>query len=120
MNLAFTISTAAAIFFGLVAIVLSIKKDQKEKTLTHPIGASKYSSVEEEFIHMMVHELRSPLTSVKDASELLMTKTASLTEGEKDQFLKIINNQSKSLLEQITLILDSARFESGNFILDKK
>lgn len=120
MNLALIISSLAAIFFGLVSIILSIRKDQKERVMSHPIGASKYASVEEEFIHMMVHELRSPLTSIKDASELLMTKPSSLTEGEKEQFLKIINTQSKSLLEQITLILDAARFESGNFVLDKK
>lgn len=119
MNLALIIFSFAAIFFGLVLIILSVRKDQKEKAL-FPIGTSKYNSVEEEFIHMMVHELRSPLTSIKDASELLMTQNSPLTEGEKEQFLKIINTQSKSLLEQITSILDAARFESGNFVLDKK
>lgn len=120
MTLAFIISTCAAILFGLVAIALSIKKDQKEKFSIQNSRDAKYNPVEEEFIHMMVHELRSPLISIKDASELLITSTSSFTEGEKEQFLKIINRQSKSLLEQIASILDVAKFESGTFVLDKK
>ena len=120
MNLALIISTCTTIFFGLVAIILSIKKDRKEKFSIRDSRDAKYNSVEEEFVHMMVHELRSPLTSIKDASELLITSAPSLTEGEKEQFLKIINRQSKSLLEQIASILDAAKFESGTFVLDRK
>ena len=120
MNLALIISTCTTIFFGLVAIILSIKKDRKEKFSIRDSRDAKYNSVEEEFVHMMVHELRSPLTSIKDASELLITSASSLTEGEKEQFLKIINRQSKSLLEQIASILDAAKFESGTFVLDRK
>ncbi len=120
MNLALIISTCTTIFFGLVAIILSIKRDHKEKFSILDSRDAKYNSVEEEFVHMMVHELRSPLTSMKDASELLITRASSLTEGEKEQFLKIINRQSKSLLEQIASILDAAQFESGTFVLDRK
>ncbi len=120
MNLALIISTFTTIFFGLVAIILSIKKDKKEKFSIRDSRDAKYNSVEEEFVHMMVHELRSPLTSIKDASELLITSAPSLTEGEKEQFLKIINRQSKSLLDQIASILDAAKFESGTFVLDRK
>lgn len=120
MNLALIISTCTTIFFGMVAIILSIRKDQKDKFSIQNSRNAKYNSVEEEFIHMMVHELRSPLTSMKDASELLITNASSLTEGEKEQFLKIINSQSKALLEQIASILDAAKFESGTFVLDRK
>ena len=120
MNLALIVSIFSTIFFGLIAVALSIKKDRRGNNPVHAIGASKYTSVEEEFIHMMVHELRAPLTSIKDASELLMTSASNLTEGEKEQFLKIVNRQSKDLLEQITSILDAAKFESGTFVLDKK
>ncbi|MEK7559351.1 MAG: HAMP domain-containing sensor histidine kinase [Patescibacteria group bacterium] len=120
MNAALIISISSAIFFGLIAIAVSLRKDRKEKSLGRSTGSSRYSSVEEEFVHMMVHELRAPLTSVKDASELLITSSTSLTEEEKGQFLKIINRQSKALLEQISEILDAAKFESGAFVLEKK
>jgi signal transduction histidine kinase len=114
MNPIIIISVTAAIFFGLSAIFLSFKKDnpKKEKEMD--------GKTHDEFLHMMVHELRAPLTSIKDSSELLVNSKAQLRDDEKDQFAKMINRQAKVLLEQITSILDAAKFENGTFVLSKK
>lgn len=120
MNAVLVIAVLGALLFGIIAIFISIRKDLRDKLKKNDKAPSKYGSVEEEFVHMMVHELRAPLTSIKDASELLITSSDSLTQEEKGQFLKIVNRQSKSLLEQIALILDAAKFESGSFVLDRK
>lgn len=119
MSLELVIAAASAIFFGLVSIFLSIKKDNRSEAAKTG-EALKYSSIKEEFVHMIVHELRAPLTSIKDSSELLLSSKSSLNPEEQEQFLKIINRQSKTLLGQISSILDAAKFESGTFVLDKK
>jgi len=121
MSFPLLISILFAFFFGIAAVVLSIRDDRKNKGERGIKAFPRYSAIEEEFVHMMVHELRAPLTSIKDSSELLLAAGGqSLKEEEREQFLKIINRQSKALLIQISSILDAAKFESGTFQLDKK
>lgn len=117
MNTPLLIASTTAIFFGVIAIFLSLKEDKEKKSISE---ISHSDGVKDEFTHMTVHELRAPLTSIKDSSELLITSKASLREDEQEQFLKMINRQSKVLLEQISQILDTAKFESGTFALYKK
>ncbi len=121
MNPPAIISIAATIFFGIVAVAISVYYDRRNKTLAKKEDVTKYIATEEEFVHMMVHELRAPLTSIKDSSELLLAVGGtSLKDEEKEQFLRMINRQAKDLLMQISTVLDVAKFESGNFQLDKK
>ena len=117
MEATLLISITSTFFFAIVAIALSMKSDKNnsgDKLDSQP------AKNKDEYLHMMVHELRAPLTSIKDSSELLLSIRSSLKEEEQEQFMKIINRQSKVLLEQIASILDSARIESGTFVLFKK
>jgi len=121
------LSVAAALLFGIIAIVISIKDDQlkkseasllpqDEKAKQIPVGRD----IKDDFTNIAVHELRAPLTSIKDSSELLLNHKYTLAEDEKDQFLKMINRQSHLLLDEIGSILDVAKLESGTFSLDKR
>lgn len=86
--------------------------------LLHDITLEKnLSELKEDFTNMMVHELRAPLTAVKDSSELLLE--GKLTKEETANFLNIINNQAKMLLNQIGLVLDAAKIEAGRFVVTK-
>lgn len=118
MTLALIITTCAAIFFGLIAIFLAIKEDKKLKKFK--TETAEDGKTNEEFMNMMVHELRAPATSIKDSSELLLTNKDQLNDQEKEQFLTMINRQAKGLLEQISSILDAGKFESGTFKLSLK
>jgi two-component system, OmpR family, phosphate regulon sensor histidine kinase PhoR len=87
--------------------------------LLHDITLEKnLAELKEDFTNMMVHELRAPLTAVKDSSELIL-ESNKLTKEETDNLLKIINNQAKMLLEQIGLVLDAAKIEAGRFVITK-
>lgn len=86
--------------------------------LLHDVTAEKeLSQIKEDFINMMVHELRAPLTSIRQASSLMITE--SLNEEDKSKFLNIIHNQSKVLLEDVNSLLDAAKIESGKLSLQK-
>src|SRR3989344_3090440 len=105
MNLLEFLSVLTALLFGIIAIVISIKNDQlkkseKEEVSPLPQGketirqASLDKNIKEDFTNIAVHELRAPLTSIKDSSELLLNHKYTLADDEKEQFLKMINRQS--------------------------
>jgi signal transduction histidine kinase len=97
-----------------------------------PIGASilfhditiekSVETIKEDFTHMMVHELRAPLTAIKDSAELMIETFEDKGALEKEQqrrLLKIMDMQSKNLLEQINQVLDAAKIEAGRFSIEK-
>ena len=67
----------------------------------------------------MIHELRSPLASVKAAATLLLTQEEQLSEEKRTELIKVIESQSVKLLEYINLILDTAKLQSGIFAIQK-
>ncbi len=86
--------------------------------LLHDITIEKeISKIKEDFTHMMVHELRAPLTAIKYSSEVILDNEEMLNE-EREKLIKIIEEQSKTLLEGINSILDAAKIESGRFIIN--
>lgn len=87
--------------------------------LMHDITIEKnLSKIKEDFTNMMVHELRSPLTAIKDSSELMLEEKK-LKAKERDQLLGIIDSQTKMLLNQIGSILDASKIEAGRFTIQK-
>src|SRR3990167_8063087 len=119
------LSICAVILFGLTSIIISLKNDGSKKSLHYQDNDPKREPFQEknlkdDFANIAVHELRAPLTSIKDSSELLLNHRYTLKDDEKEQFLKMINRQSHLLLDQVGSILDAAKLESGTFSLDKK
>ncbi len=107
-----------------VTPVLNTLADNKPQVigasiLIHDITIEKnISKIKEDFTNMMVHELRAPLTAIKDSSELMLEEKE-LKEAEAKQLLGIIDTQTKMLLEQIGSILDAAKIEAGRFVIQK-
>jgi two-component system phosphate regulon sensor histidine kinase PhoR len=64
-----------------------------------------------DFIAEMVHELRTPLASIRTASHLLMRKEVSAEK--KITVTEIIDQESTRLIEMTSAFLDIARLESG-------
>jgi signal transduction histidine kinase len=91
--------------------------------LLHDITVEKsVAAVKEDFTNMLVHELRAPLTAIKDSAELMVEILQESGKLEKDQetkFLTIIDQQSKNLLGQIGQVLDAAKIEAGQFSISK-
>ena len=66
-----------------------------------------------EFLAMVSHELRVPLTSVKGSIATLLDPSAALNPAEMHQFHRIIDAQTDRMRELISDLLDVARIESG-------
>jgi signal transduction histidine kinase len=91
--------------------------------LLHDITVEKcVAAIKEDFTHMMVHELRAPLTAIKDSAELMvevLEEKGRIEQDEEKRFLNIIDQQSKNLLGQIGQVLDAAKIEAGKFGVSK-
>ena len=66
-----------------------------------------------EFLGMVSHELRAPLTSIKGSAATLIGSGESLDATELLQFHRIIEQQADHMQEMIKDLLDVARIETG-------
>lgn len=73
----------------------------------------KLDAVKNEFVSLVSHELKSPLSSIISYSELLLTPGMVETEEEKEQFLNTILQEGQRLARLINDILDFSKSEIG-------
>ncbi len=66
-----------------------------------------------EFLAMVSHELRAPLTSIKGSASTLIRSGSALDPAETLQFHHIIEDQADNMQGLITDLLDVARIEAG-------
>jgi signal transduction histidine kinase len=74
----------------------------------------------EEFIGLMVHELRSPLSIIHSSADILARHKAELSETKKDQLLDEIKQASEGMLGIVNDLLDSSKISSGGFEITKE
>ena len=67
-----------------------------------------------EFLSMVSHELREPLTSIKGSAVNLRESLDSLDRAETLQFVRIIESQSDRMRDLIGELLDVARIKTGS------
>ena len=71
-----------------------------------------------EFLAMVSHELRMPLTSIRGAATSLLDAAADLDPAETRQFHRIIVDRADHMRELIGDLLDVARIETGALAVD--
>ena len=67
-----------------------------------------------EFLGMVSHELRAPLSSIKGSAATLLGSAASLDPAEMVLFFRIIDQQADHMSQLISDLLDLAQIETGN------
>ena len=75
--------------------------------------------VREDFISMLVHELRSPLDVMRKMAEVLASPPESFKEERRDQYLTLINTNATRTLDLVNNLLDVAKIEAGKFEIHK-
>lgn len=74
----------------------------------------------DDFTHMIVHELRSPLDSIRKISEVLRDTKAKRTAKASKEYLQMIFQNSSGMLGLVSNILDLAKMEAGKFEIHKE
>ena len=82
-------------------------------TLQDMTSLNELEKMRAEFLGMVSHELRAPLTSIKGSVDTLLESFNSLDSAEMVQFIRIIKSQSERMRDLISDLLDVARIESG-------
>ena len=66
-----------------------------------------------EFLSMVSHELRAPLTSIMGSTRTLLTAAAELDPAEQREFFRIIDEQAEQMRSLIRDLLDAGRIDAG-------
>ena len=66
-----------------------------------------------EFLDMVSHELRAPLTSIKGSAATLLDTSSSLERAEMREFFRIIAEQADHMRSIVSDLLDAGRIDSG-------
>ena len=108
---------------GFFKIVVSPVKD-KWKTLGSVVifrditHEKEIERIKEDFTSMIVHELRSPLDSIKKMTELM--RSQEVNKAKREQCFQMIYGSSSDMLELINNLLDIAKIEAGKFQILKQ
>ena len=78
----------------------------------------KLERLRAEFLGVVSHELRIPLTSIRGSADTLMEASAELDPAEMNQFFKIIREQADHMQDLIGDLLDVARIEMGTLSMN--
>lgn len=93
-------------------------RDQEIRTLRDKADVVETERMWAEFLSMVSHELREPLTSIKGSAVNLRESLDSLDKAEALQFVRIIESQSDRMRDLIGELLDVARIEAGTLSVD--
>ena len=73
-----------------------------------------------EVVSTVSHELRSPLTSVKGYTSLLLNRWDRLTDDQKRMMLEQVHHDADRVTRLITELLDISRLETGRLVLHRR
>ena len=71
-----------------------------------------------DFLSMVTHELRAPLTSIKGSTATVLRTTRALDSAEARQFFRIIDDQANRMDGLISDLLDAGRIETGTLSVE--
>ncbi len=105
------------IWFSLIALlsvlffIYAIYVILRQKQLT---------DLQKDFINNMTHEFKTPISSIKIASEFLARNSHIKDDSKMQQYTQIIRDQNERLNNQVEKVLNIARVEVDNFKLNKE
>ena len=75
----------------------------------------RLSALRADFVSLVSHELRSPMSAVIGAARTLQGRWRELTPEQRESFLALISDETSRLARLIDDVLDTSRIEAGTF-----
>lgn len=97
--------------YGLVSDI-TFNKRAEEELKKSAENLKKLNETKDRFISIVSHDLRTPFSSILGFTDLL-TNDETLNEEEKKQYIKYIQESSKSMLALVNSLLDWTRLQTG-------
>lgn len=80
----------------------------------------RLSEMQRDFINNMTHEFKTPIASIKIASDVLSTNEQIADDNRLSQYVNIIRDQNTRLNKQVERVLNIAKLEKENYQLKKE
>jgi len=100
--------------FNAMVESLALKERELRERIEELQGLNR---IKNEFVGMAAHDLRSPLAVVEMYASFLLEDPQSCLTAKEKQFLRVIKNQGRFMLNLINDLLDVTRIESGHLDL---
>ena len=120
-EMTYTVTEEAANTGYLYGIMLNIdkKKAVEDKLAEAQMKASEVA-LKENFLANISHDLRTPLNAITGFSMLLTNKDMTFEEGEREEYGKIIHQNTDMILNMIDSVMKKAQLETGELELIMK
>ncbi len=93
--------------------VQNIRAYEAERTTAEELR--RLSALRADFVSLVSHELRSPMSSVIGSARTLEARWRELSPEQRESFLALITHETSRLAELIDDVLDTSRIEAGTF-----
>ena len=97
--------------YGIVSDI-SIRKKTEDDLKKSKEDLIKLNETKDRFLSIVSHDLRTPFSSILGFTELILNDET-LTEKERNQYVKFIQESSNSMLSLVNSLLDWNRLQSG-------
>jgi len=111
-SLGFMGASSAVLTLFLILIFLA--------TLYIIFRQKKLSEIKTDFVNNMTHELKTPISTISLASQMLKDESIAIQDKNVDQITKVIDDESKRLGYQVEKVLQMAIFDRGRIKLKIK
>ena len=101
----------APIIAGLLQNIQELKDHEQE--LIESRELAEQAELKQSFLNDMSHEIRTPLNAIVGFSDMLANEPE-FSDEERQEFVDIINTNTKLLLKLVGDVLELSRIESGN------
>lgn len=108
----FDVSLLVLLFLSLILVFLFLLIYCRHYTI-------KKSNKKDDYIAMLVHDIRSPLSVIKGSADILIHDDSNLSKQQKIDLLKQVQITSDSLLLLVNDILDASKMQSGKYEIFK-
>lgn len=103
-----TLILVSVVFFSFLFVVLSFLKQKK------------LSEMKTDFINNITHEIKTPISTISLACEVLSDQLTDIPKDKHDEFIYIIAQENKRLAAMTEKILQTAIIEKGHMILKRE
>lgn len=97
------------IYSTVVLVILNTFYNERRMTL-----------MQQEFVNNVTHEIKTPLSTILMAAEVLVEENIQNKPYRRDQYISIIRNEGENLREELDRVLDVARMSKNGMHLNKE
>lgn len=114
-----TLIVAETLLLLVITIILFYALHRTSVIKKHEESLISSQTRQRDFIPMLVHELRAPLSVIQGASDLLLKEVKDLSADQIHTLLAQVKSSSGSMLKMVGDILDVSKMDSGKFEVNR-